>query len=137
MNAEEFARHKQALSDKRSEKPKKMFTRTDKMWREIRAHRYNFNRDDIEVTALSEITQQDLLDFFDTYVGASAPQRRKLSTHVISVVPNEDSEEEVANDVKDSVDCGHEVSNIHQYKTRLGLHPLVQPFVDLTTLKRT
>ena len=132
MEEDEFSRHKQALTDKRLEKPKKLSSRGARIWQEISTYRFNFNRDEIEVAELSSMSRQDVLAFFDSFLSAHGPHRRKFSVHVVSVVPSEQTDEE-ANSV---VASGQEIANGNTFKSGLCLHPLAQPFVDLNTLKR-
>ena len=137
MDDEAFSRHKQALSDKRLEKPKKLGSRSDKIWTEITTHRYNFNRDEIEVAELSKLSSQDILDFYDTFIGQSATKRRKLSTHVVSTAPKDEGDEEVeANKEETQSLCGQPLTDIVNFKAALPLHPLVQPFIELNELRR-
>ena len=137
MDDEAFNRHKQALSDKRLEKPKKLGSRSEKIWTEITTHRYNFNRDEIEVAELSKLSNQDILDFYDTFIGESATKRRKLSTHVVSTAPKDEKEDKVkANNEEIQSLCGKCLTDIVSFKAGLPLHPLVQPFIELNELRR-
>ena len=142
MDNEEFDRHKQALSDKRLEKPKKLSSRNEKIWAEITTRRYNFKRDEIEVEELSKLTSQDILDFFDTFIAENAPKRRKLSSHVVSTAPcdNEDEEATKKEEEKEiealESKCGKHLTDVNSFKSGLPLHPLVQPFVELNYLRR-
>ena len=141
MDNEEFNRHKQALSDKRLEKPKKLGSRSEKIWVEITTRRYNFKRDEIEVEALSELTCEEVLDFYDNYIALNAKDRRKFSTHVVSTCPNDgDDEDQKAKDQEEmeaiESHCGQHLSDVNSFKSSLPLYPLVQPFVQLKDLRR-
>jgi len=135
MDDEEFTRHKQALTDRRLEKPKKLAARCGRIWQEISSHRYNFNRDEIEVAELAPITKKEVLEFFDTFIAVDAPERKKLSVHCVSVVPKEEGDEAETLEKFESND-GDKIKSVHDFKGSLPLHPLVQPFVDLKSLKR-
>ena len=143
MDTEEFNRHKQALSDKRLEKPKKLGSRCEKIGAEITSRRYNFKRDEIEVAALSELTSQDVLDFYDNFIEENAPNRRKLSTHVVSTAPNDSEGEEATTKEEEEKEidaieskCGELLADVDGFKSGLPLHPLVQSFIELKDLRR-
>ena len=137
MDDEAFNRHKQALTDKRLEKPKKLGSRSEKIWTEITTYRYNFNRDEIEVEELSKLSSQDILDFYNTFIGQAATKRRKLSTHIVSTALKEGEDENVEPNKEEAQSlCGKNVEDIVSFKAGLPLHPLVQPFVKLNELTR-
>ena len=54
MEEAEYRQHVEALAHKRLEKPKKLSVRNGRYWSEILSQHYNFNRDEIEVSELSE-----------------------------------------------------------------------------------
>ncbi len=84
MPAEEFERHKTALAVRRQEKPKQLSHRAVRYWSEITTGQYFFDRDDSEVEELMQITHQELLDFFSTFVFHQSPQRRKMAVHIVA-----------------------------------------------------
>lgn len=84
MPAEEFERHKTALAVRRQEKPKQLSHRAVRYWSEITTGQYFFDRDDIEVEELMQITHQELLDFFESYVFHHSVQRRKMAVHIVA-----------------------------------------------------
>lgn len=130
MDDEEFERHKNALLVKKLEKPKKLSTRNERIWREICAHTFNFKRVEVEAEALKKVSRTDLLEFFDAHIGPEAPERRKLSTHVVSTVEKEEDSAE------NSQLCGQRITDVCEFKGCHPLHPLAQPFVSLSQLKR-
>ena len=135
MSDEEFSRHKKALADQKLEKPKKLSTRHDKIWNEIYNQRYNFNRVDIEVEALENLTRDDILEFYDKYIAIEAKERRKLAVHVTSTVesdePSQDNDK-ISNDM-----TGQRISDVIQFKASHQFKAISQPFVDLDNLKRS
>ncbi len=64
MNEDEFETEKQALITAKLEKPKQLIAFSRKLWHEIDTKQYNFNRDEIEVNAIKNITKDDIIDFF-------------------------------------------------------------------------
>lgn len=124
MSEDELDRHKNALAERRLEKPKRMKSRHDRMWGEITAKTYNFDRDSVEVGALSKITREDLLAFFDAHI--CGPNRRKLSIHVVSeageTAPSND--ETVASASEDV-----QIENVGSFKAGLPLYPLPRSYL--------
>lgn len=84
MSVEEFERHKTALSVRRQEKPKQLSHRAVRYWSEITTGQYFFERDDVEVEELMQITHQELLEFFSSYVFHQSPMRRKMAVHIVA-----------------------------------------------------
>merc|ERR1719476_571316 len=83
MEQEEFKQHVEALASKRLEKPKKLGVRNGRFWSEILSQHYNFDRDQIEVTALRKLTKEDVIAFYTSHI-SSSEKRRKMSCHVVS-----------------------------------------------------
>merc|ERR1711976_912566 len=83
MEDTEFSQHVEALASKRLEKPKKMGVRNGRYWSEILSQHYNFNRDEIEVGCLRELSKEDVIQFYKQFISDS-DARRKLSCHVLS-----------------------------------------------------
>ena len=63
MTDEDFETERQALITHKLEKPKQLIAFSKKVWNEIYSKQYNFNRDEIEVKAIKELTKQDIIDF--------------------------------------------------------------------------
>ena len=83
VSTEEFDRHKTALAVRRQEKPKQLSHRAVRYWSEITTGQYFFDRN-VEIEKLMQITHQELLDFFSTFVFHHSPQRRKIAVHIVA-----------------------------------------------------
>ncbi|RUS88684.1 hypothetical protein EGW08_003579 [Elysia chlorotica] len=149
MSDEEFSKHVSALCTKRLEKPKKLVQQNYKYWTEIITNYYNFDRDSIEVAFLKTITKEDLYKFYKEKIALGAPQRHKLSVHVISGVA-QGSLRSADNGESSTVDGSTEkdgfmqapvlpvptiVTDVMEFKRDLGLYPLPKPFIDVTKTK--
>lgn len=64
MPDESFERHREALIDRRLEKPKKLISLTMRWWAEIVSNQLNFDRDNIEVECIRSLTKQELVDHY-------------------------------------------------------------------------
>ena len=84
MSAKEFEGHRRSLINKRLEKLKNLNQETDRFWSYINNEYYNFFQVDTDVAELKQITKADMEEFFNTYVLPSAPQRAKLSVHLVA-----------------------------------------------------
>merc|ERR1711874_578393 len=123
MEEVEFQKHVEALAARRLEKPKKMVQRNTKLWNEISAGLYNFDRDRVEVEELRTITKDDVLDFYRNNIAVSGGMR-KLSCQVLSTAEGGAGEED-----RDEVgEVGRDMSTV---KSSLGRHSLPQPFLPL------
>ena len=132
MPEEEIERHKEALAQKKLEKPKKLSARFDKIYAEISSRRMNFHRDEIETEELQKIGRADVLKFFDDFIAVNAEERKKLSTHVISQIADQDDEALEADTNFDE----KQIIETNQFKSGLSFYPAVQPFVCLKDLLR-
>ncbi|GFT52795.1 insulin-degrading enzyme [Nephila pilipes] len=153
LTDEEFQNHVQSLALLRLEKPKKLAVQCAKYWLEISSRQYNFNRESVEVACLSTITKDELYSFFKELIAYDAPKRKKLSVHVRASsckIPNDNIEAQypcipeqcAANDglipPPPAFRPPVRIENVTNFKSSLGLYPLVpswipipSPFFDL------
>ncbi|GLT27132.1 hypothetical protein SLA2020_417190 [Shorea laevis] len=83
MTHDEFTSNVNALIDMKLEKHKNLREESWFYWREITNGTRKFNRIEAEVAALRQLTQPELIDFFNEYIKVGAPQKRTLSIHVV------------------------------------------------------
>ena len=74
-----FEAHRGAVVARNLEKDKNLRQQTDRYWGEIGVRRYVFHRRFQVADEQKGLTKKDLLEFFDTFLAANSPQRRKLS----------------------------------------------------------
>ena len=123
MKDDEFETNKKALTAKRLEKPKKMSARATRYWSEIVSQQYNFNRDEIETDELKNITKDNILEFFDTYVCPKSNTRKKMVCYVFPSDTSEIKEETIP----ELEVIAQDVSDIGVYKSSLSLNPQAKP----------
>ncbi|KAK4783649.1 hypothetical protein SAY86_008023 [Trapa natans] len=82
MTSEEFKSNVNALINVKLEKHKNLREESSFYWREITDGTLKFDRRESEVAALKELTQQELLDFFNEHVKVGAPRKKSLSVQV-------------------------------------------------------
>ncbi|GLT96021.1 hypothetical protein SLE2022_136700 [Rubroshorea leprosula] len=83
MTHYEFTSHVNALIEVKLEKHKNLWGESRFYWREITNGTLKFDRIEAEVAALRQLTQVELIDFFNEYIKVGAPQKRTLSIHVV------------------------------------------------------
>ncbi|GLT29354.1 hypothetical protein SLA2020_042260 [Shorea laevis] len=83
MTHDEFTNNVNALIDVKLEKHKNLRGESRFYWREITDGTLKFDRIEAEVAALRQLTQLELIDFFNEYIKVGAPQKRTLSVHVV------------------------------------------------------
>lgn len=151
MPDDEFNTHKSGLIAKRLEKPKQLLTYARKIFEEISSKQYHFERDDVEVAAMSSLTKADVVNFFQTFIAKNGARRKKLSVRIYSKNGSTTSEsiKDVVNDTAVSENGISEteviasnvqtklveISDVIEFKTGLGLYPLIRPHVDISTPK--
>nr|XP_023922897.1 insulin-degrading enzyme-like 1, peroxisomal [Quercus suber] len=82
MTNEEFKSNVNALIDMKLEKHKNLREECRFYWGEISDGTLKFDRRESEVAALRQLTQQELIDFFNECIKVGAPQRKTLSIGV-------------------------------------------------------
>lgn len=145
LSDEEFEKHVAALATKRLEKPKRLAVQNAKFWSEIISQQYNFDRDNVEVAHLRELTRDDLYKFYKEMIAHDAPKRHKLSVHIISdtgeagdSVDGPEPPREVSLDTPDGLSPAPVlpqpivVTDEVDFKRNLPLYPLAKPFIDLS-----
>jgi len=83
MAPEDFSEHVQSLITKKSEKDRNCDRHCDRLMQELCSHTYLWNRKDLEVKALAEITQPELVEFFVKYLSVTSQTRRRIACHVV------------------------------------------------------
>lgn len=83
MQAEDFTEHVQSLITKKSEKDRNCDRHCERLMQELCSHTYKWNRKELEVQALSAITQQQLVDFFKQHLSVKSTTRRRIACHVV------------------------------------------------------
>ncbi|KAJ3083178.1 hypothetical protein HK102_001214 [Quaeritorhiza haematococci] len=84
MTPTEYTRHVNAAITKLTETDKVLMSATDRMWGPIKWGYLNFNQSQLDADNVGRMTREELIEFFDEYVGVGARRRRKLSVMVWS-----------------------------------------------------
>ncbi|KAK6244176.1 hypothetical protein QUC31_010585 [Theobroma cacao] len=82
MTNDEFKSNINALIDMKLEKHKNLREESRFYWREISDGTLKFDRREAEVAALRQLTQQELIDFFNENIKVGATQKKTLSVRV-------------------------------------------------------
>ncbi|KAL3755300.1 hypothetical protein ACJRO7_002363 [Eucalyptus globulus] len=82
MTNEDFKSNVNALINMKLEKHKNLREECAFYWKEISDGTLKFDRRETEVEALRQLTQQELLDFFNDYVKVGAARKKTLSVRV-------------------------------------------------------
>ncbi|KAL2535058.1 Zinc-metallopeptidase [Abeliophyllum distichum] len=82
MSGDEFKSNVTALIDMKLEKHKNLREESGFYWKEISDGTLKFDRRECEVVKLKQLTQKELIDFFDEYIKVGIPQKKGLSVRV-------------------------------------------------------
>lgn len=129
LSDKEFSNNIEALVMKKLEEPKRLANECNKHWSEITSKQYNFRRATIEAEDARKIQKKDILDFYEKLIGPSAKNRHKISVHILGN-GLESSEPLVPSDEKDKHKREY-ISDVVDFKSRLPLLPLAQPYNGL------
>ena len=133
MEDSEFQQHVAALATVRLEKPKTLWARYYRYRREIIRETYQFDKDEVEVALLRQLTKSDIETFYQDVLLAQE-KRRKLSCEVVSLCRPDTAtglEEE-----EEGQPEGILVRDVARFKSSLAAFPTRQPAVALDTLRR-
>ncbi|CAA0837441.1 Zinc-metallopeptidase- peroxisomal [Striga hermonthica] len=82
MPSEEFKSNVNALIELKLEKHKNLREESGFYWREISDGTLKFDRREREVEALRQLSQEELIEFFNEYIKFGAPNKKSLSVRV-------------------------------------------------------
>lgn len=138
MSDEEFNRHKDALAAQKLEKPKRLSTLFNKFLNEISLQQYHFDRAEKEVAILRNVNKTELLDYYNSYILSTGPNRSTLSIHIVSTADggagnsNEiDSTSTTSNELIDRRPNTIVINDLAVFKSSKELYPMVQPYIDI------
>ncbi|CAG2108411.1 unnamed protein product, partial [Medioppia subpectinata] len=87
MSETDFETQRQALIARKLVKPKNLWEKCCTLWAEVMSKEYNFNRQEIEVNAIRELSKQDIVDFLKKHLSKASPDRRKLTVSIATETP--------------------------------------------------
>jgi len=79
MNEEQFETNKTSVVNNLREKTKSIYEQNGRFWAEIQSARFEFERHETLAKAASDVRREDMLKFYDTFIGRDAEQRTKLT----------------------------------------------------------
>jgi insulysin len=82
MSVEDFQDNVNSLCEGLLEKPKNLSEESHRHWELITNQSYHFSRLQDIAALIRTLTLEDVMQFFDRYILASSPHRRKLSVHM-------------------------------------------------------
>ncbi|XP_078482329.1 insulin-degrading enzyme [Ciona intestinalis] len=140
MSEAEFLKHVSSLAAQILEKPKKLGTETLKYWSELLSEQLFFKRDEVEAEHLKTLTKPMLQDFYKRYIHVSAPERSKLTIHVLGKNLDNCPTQPEPTCQGDLLPCPKlpeptVISDVNQFKQSLELYPRVRPYLDINEAK--
>ncbi|XP_054168721.1 insulin-degrading enzyme-like [Oppia nitens] len=140
MKSEEFEAEKQSLITHKLEKPKQLLEYSKRLWNEIDSKQYNFNRDEIEVNALTKLTKDDIMTFFRKHLFYESPNRKKLLVSIINpntvniVKYNGSKDSQLTTpELKESI----KIENVSHFRNGMALYQLPEPFIDVYNIEKS
>lgn len=120
MSNEEFKSNVNALIDMKLEKHKNLREESGFYWREVYDGTLKFDRRECEVAALKQVTQKDLIDFFNEHIKVGAPQKKSLSVRVYGNSHSSEYEE----DKKEKLEPNYvQIEDIFSFRRSQPLYP--------------
>ena len=72
------------MADKLLEKIRNLENESSRFWSHITSRYYDFNQNETDSRMALKISKASLLEFYDNYIAATAPNRCKASVHIAS-----------------------------------------------------
>ena len=139
MEEAEFNQHVAALATVRLEKPKTLWDKFYRYQREIFQETYQFDKVEVEVALLRQLTKSDIETFYQD-VFLTQEKRRKLSCEVVSTCQPDtatgQAEKKEEKEEEEGESEGMLVTDVVRFKSSLAVFPTRQPAVALDTLRR-
>ncbi|XP_021724126.1 insulin-degrading enzyme-like 1, peroxisomal [Chenopodium quinoa] len=82
LSEDEFKKNLNSLVDSKLEKHKNLREESRFFWKEITDGTFKFDRRESEVSALKQLTQKELVEFFDEFIKVDAPRKKSVSVMV-------------------------------------------------------
>ncbi|GAA5835179.1 hypothetical protein JCM3766R1_006893 [Sporobolomyces carnicolor] len=79
MDDSDFDKEKESLASKLEEKPKSLAGESSRYWGEVESGEFDFGQRARKAGIIRDITRENLVSFFDTYINPSSTSRAKLS----------------------------------------------------------
>jgi insulysin len=84
LSEDELGTYRDALAAELGDVDQRADGQASRLWGECAMRRYDFGRPWRNAQRMRRVTREGLLAFFDDHIAASAPMRRRLSTHVFA-----------------------------------------------------
>lgn len=129
MSVEEFEKNKEALKTQKLEKPKRLSSQYSQFMNEISLQQYHFDRSEKEVEILTNISKDQILEYYKLFIVPNAPARQSLSIHILSSPENiekVDVEEKPAETMK-----RHKITDLTKFKLSSTLYPMAKSFINI------
>lgn len=129
MSVEEFEKNKEALKTQKLEKPKRLSSQYSQFMNEISLQQYHFDRSEKEVEILTNISKDQILEYYKLFIVPNAPARQSLSIHILSSPENiekVDVEEKPAETMK-----RHKITDLTKFKLSSTLYPMAKSFINV------
>ncbi|XP_077297040.1 insulin-degrading enzyme-like [Arctopsyche grandis] len=144
LSDQEYDSHRNALIAEKLKRPEMMLGRSDKFWTEIESQQYHFDRENVEVKALRDVTKNQLYNVYKDILSISSPSRRKLSVHMISsakggagnpdtvigIIKSENSNAELL-PVPEDHSVMIKIEDVATFKSGQSLFQMVPPYTDI------
>ena len=133
MSEQEFESHKLSVINRRLEKVKNLNQETGRFWQHISNEYYHFEQVYNDVEHIKPLTQEGMINFFETYIDPASATRSKLSVHLIAQGGTAETNGSVA-DGSDAIANKKKafvIENVRSFKASLPLTAGPSPFTDL------
>ncbi|XP_077297857.1 insulin-degrading enzyme-like isoform X2 [Arctopsyche grandis] len=144
LSDKEYENHRDSLIAQKLKRPKTMLSRSCIFRSEILAQQYHFDRVNVEVKALRDVSKNQLHNFYKDILLISSPNRQKLGVHIISSAEGGAAHPDAVKDAVESESANSEllpvpedpslmvkIEDVVTFKSGRPLFQLITPYTNI------
>lgn len=131
MSVDEFEKNKEALKSQKLEKPKRLSSQYSQFMNEISLQQYHFDRSEKEVEILTNISKDQVLEYYKLFIVPNAPSRQSLSIHILSGAENIEKPENVEEKSAQAYEEKQKITDLTAFKSTKQLYPMAKSFINV------
>ncbi|KAJ3120829.1 hypothetical protein HK100_012638 [Physocladia obscura] len=120
LSEKEYARHQVTVSEQLLEKPKYMMEQTSYFWNEIQSETYDFSKKKENAEKVLKVAKAELVEFYESFVAARGPNRRKLSVQIWSVSAKKNAKDIVSDSLANITESKDEDGQVFTDETLIA-----------------
>lgn len=98
---------------------------------EISLSQFHFDRSEKEVEILTNISKDQVLEYYKLFIVPNAPSRQSLSIHILSGAENIEKPENVEESTAEAYVEKQKITDLTAFKSTKQLYPMAKSFINV------